>query len=241
MGDRPVGRANAPIHSLADLHLSEETLDSVMVQIGRLGVDALPGWDAAAASLVLRQTCATFGATDERANSIDQWQYDSQRGACVDAIQTGKIQYFNGTSIPERWRQFAEVAGDAGIYSVLSFPMQVGDDVVGALNFYSTERDALRSGQREEGSVYAAQAAVTLANAKEFFSRGEQVTQLEDGLVTRTMIGQATGLLMAQEGLSSEEAFEKLVQISQASNVKLREIAERYISSWEKNTTPTND
>ena len=130
------------------------------------------------------------------------------------------IAVLNGTTIPERWRQFAEVAGDAGIYSVLSFPMQVKDEVVGALNFYSTERDALRSGQKEEGSVYAAQAAVTLANAKEFYSRGEQVEQLEDGLVTRTMIGQATGLLMALEGLSSEEAFEKLVQISQASNAR---------------------
>jgi hypothetical protein len=241
MGDRPVGSVSKPVHSLADLHLNEETLDSVMLHIGRLGVAALPGWDAAAASLVLGNKTATFGTTDNRIDPIDQWQYDSQRGACVDAIKTGKIQYFNGTSIPERWRQFAEVAGDAGVYSVLSFPMQVGEEVVGALNFYSSERDALRSGQKEEGSLYAAQAAVTLANAKEFFARGEQVQQLEDGLVTRTMIGQATGLLMAQDGLTSEEAFEKLVRVSQASNLKLREIAERYIESWEKKTASEAD
>jgi GAF domain-containing protein len=240
MGERPIGDAKKTVHSLADLQLSEETLDSVMAHIGTLAIEALPGWQAAAASLVLRHKAATFGSTDPRVDPIDQWQYDSQRGACVDAIDTGKIQYFDGTSIPERWRQFAEVAGKAGIYSVLSFPMQVGDEVVGALNLYSTERDALRSGQQEEGAVYAAQAAVTLANAREFFSRGEQVEQLEDGLATRTMIGQATGLLMAQEGLTSEEAFQKLVKISQASNVKLREIAERYIESWENKATPSN-
>ena len=66
MRDRPVGRAYEPLNSLADLHLSEETLDSVLVHIGHLGVEALRGWDAAAASLVLGQKTATFGATDER-------------------------------------------------------------------------------------------------------------------------------------------------------------------------------
>ncbi len=110
---------------------------------------------------------------------------------------------------------------------------------MGALNFYSKERDALRSGQREEGSVFALQASVALANAKEFIARGAQVEQLEDGLKTRTMIGQATGLLMAQEGLSSEEAFQKLVHVSQNANVKLRDIAQRYVEAWEEKAKPS--
>jgi AmiR/NasT family two-component response regulator len=41
-------------------------------------------------------------------------------------------------------------------------------------------------------------------------------------------------LLMAQEGLTSEEAFQKLVSVSQHANVKLRDIAERYVHSWEE-------
>jgi AmiR/NasT family two-component response regulator len=47
------------------------------------------------------------------------------------------------------------------------------------------------------------------------------------------MIGQATGLLMAQEGLTSGEAFQRLVRVSQNANIKLREIAQRYVRSWE--------
>lgn len=104
---------------------------------------------------------------------------------------------------------------------------------MGALNFYSLERDALRPGQREEGSFFAAQAAVTAAHAKQFATLGNQVEQLEEGLKTRTLIGQATGLLMAQEGLTSDEAFQKLVKVSQTSNVKLRDIAKRYVEAWE--------
>ncbi len=33
---------------------------------------------------------------------------------------------------------------------------------------------------------------------------------------------------MAQEGLSSEEAFQRLVKVSRNANVKLRDIAQRY-------------
>lgn len=58
--------------------------------------------------------------------------------------------------------------------------------------------------------------------------------QLEEALSTRTTIGQTVGLLMAQEALTSEEAFRKLVRVSQTANVKLRAIAERYVEAWEE-------
>ncbi len=221
------------MNSLADIEVSKESLDSLMAHIGRLGLQALDGWDAAATTVAEEDRVATFGATDERINPLDQQQYDTGKGPCVDAIKTGEVQYFDGTEVDPHWRQFAEVAADHGVYSVLSFPLRLDGDTLGAINFYSRERDAFRPGQREEGWVYAAQAAVVLSNTKEFAARGTQLEQLEEGLKTRTMIGQATGLLMAQEGLSSDEAFQKLVKVSQTSNVKLREIAQRYVDSWE--------
>ena len=84
-----------------------------------------------------------------------------------------------------------------------------------------------RPGHREEGSLFAAHAAVAISNARALLEKDAQVSQLEEGLQTRTMIGQATGLLMAQEGLSSDEAFQKLVAVSQNSNMKLRELPDR--------------
>lgn len=237
MTDRPSGEVERSVGSLAEIKFSEETLDSMLGRVGDLGVAALQGWDAAATCLVERDRVATFGVTDDRIKDVDQQQYDTGKGPCVDAMKTGEIQYFNGTSVEPRWRQFAETAADHDIYSVLSFPLRIDGEMRGALNFYSRERDAARPGQREEGSVFAAQAAVALANVKEMQTKEQQIGQLEEGLQTRTMIGQATGLLMAQEGLTSEEAFQKLVKVSQASNVKLREIAQRYVESWETKAT----
>lgn len=232
MADRPVGHVRTAVTSLAELRLSSETLDSILGHIGRLGVDALDGWEAAGTSLVEGDQVATFGSTSDKVNAVDRGQYDSGRGPCVDALQ-GHVQYFDGDEIKPEWRHFAEAAGDAGIYSVVSFPLTFEADVVGAINFYSGERQALRPGQREEGLLIAAQGAVAISNARDLISKQAEIEQLSEGIKTRTVIGQATGLLMAQQSLTSEEAFQKLVQISQKTNVKLREIAAGYVSEWE--------
>lgn len=233
MSKRPAGRVDE-LNSLSDLQLSQESLDTVMGHIGRVGIETLDGWDAAAASLVEKDIFTTYGVQDDRVNEVDQAQYDAGKGPCVDAARYSEVKYFNGTDVPARWRQFAEAAAEADVYSVVSFPMRLEGQTLGALNFYSRERDALRPGQREEGLAFAAQAAVSVANMRSYAAKGAQVEQLEEGLQTRTMIGQATGLLMAQEELTSEEAFQKLVQVSQNANVKLRDIAQRYVGAWEE-------
>lgn len=233
MTERPEGRVARPLNSLAELQLSGATLDSIMGQIAEIGLTTLSGWHACGASLVENDRIATFGATDEEVNEVDQHQYNTMKGPCVDAL-SGEVKYYDGTTVEPRWRQFAETAADAGIYSVVSFPMKLNGDILGALNFYSKEREALRDGQREEGQLFAAQAAAAVANAKAYSGKATQVEQLEDALKTRTVIGQATGLLMAQEGLTSEEAFHRLVQVSQTSNLKLRDIAQRYVGAWER-------
>ena len=58
------------------------------------------------------------------------------------------------------------------------------------------------------------------------------VPNLETRLAARHMIGQATGLLMAHEGLTSNDAFLRLWQIAQAGRTELPETASRYVRSW---------
>lgn len=238
MSERPSGSIDRTVDSLSEVPLSDESLDSLLGHIGRLGVRVLDGCDAAATSIVEHDRVASFGITDERINRVDQSQYDNDAGPCVDAIKKGEIQYFDGTDIHPTWRDFAEDAEGAEVRSVMSFPIELDGSTLGAINFYSSRRDAFRQGQREEGLVFASHAAISLVNLKEFNAARRQAEQLEEALQTRTMIGQATGLLMAQDGLTSAEAFQKLVHVSQNSNIKLREIASRYVEAWEADRAP---
>ena len=58
-------------------------------------------------------------------------------------------------------------------------------------------------------------------------------SNLTEALETRTTIGQAVGLFMAQEAVTAEQAFQKFVIVSQKTNVKLRLIAQQYVQAWE--------
>lgn len=80
MERRPAGEIDHAASSLAELELEGRTLDSLAEHVGRLGVQALNGWDAAALSLVSGTKAATYGTTDERINPVDQAQYDADKG-----------------------------------------------------------------------------------------------------------------------------------------------------------------
>lgn len=53
-----------------------------------------------------------------------------------------------------------------------------------------------------------------------------EVANLRIATESRDVIGQAKGILMERHGIGAEEAFDRLVTMSQTSNVKLREVCE---------------
>jgi hypothetical protein len=60
-----------------------------------------------------------------------------------------------------------------------------------------------------------------------------KVEQLEQGLLTRTVIGQAEGILIERHNDTADGAFSMPVQASQTSNRKLRDIAAHLVLTGE--------
>lgn len=54
---------------------------------------------------------------------------------------------------------------------------------------------------------------------------------MEEALKTRALIGQAMGILMVHKRCTADEAFETLKDVSQNTNVKLREVAARLVAA----------
>ncbi len=72
----------------------------------------------------------------------------------------------------------------------------------------------------------AAHAAIALENA-------QTEAHLRSGLVTRTVIGQAEGILMERLKITADQAFGVLSRLSQQSNVKLRDVARNLVETGE--------
>jgi AmiR/NasT family two-component response regulator len=56
---------------------------------------------------------------------------------------------------------------------------------------------------------------------------------LRSALVTRTLIGQAQGILMERLKITPDQAFGLLSRLSQQSNIKLREVARLLVQTGE--------
>ncbi|HYO34227.1 MAG TPA: ANTAR domain-containing protein [Nocardioidaceae bacterium] len=70
--------------------------------------------------------------------------------------------------------------------------------------------------------------------------RDRTVGGLLVALGTRKVIGQAIGITMARYGIDEERAFEFLIRVSQAENLKLRDVAVGVVSGELSNTERTS-
>jgi GAF domain-containing protein len=132
-----------------------------------------------------------------------------------------------------RWQEFSDDAEAAGIKSVLSIPLAVGGESKAAMNIYAKSVHAFDGSDEAAAVIFARQAGIVLAN-REAFARSEEVTeQLREALKSREMIGEAKGILMERESLTQDQAFDRLRELSQKTNRKLREIAEEIVSGAE--------
>jgi GAF domain-containing protein len=131
----------------------------------------------------------------------------------------------------DRWGDYPRRAVEAGICSSLSLPLTAGEGGRGALNLYSSRPHAFTGTDERTAHGWAGQASGALSVALRMADREDAVEHLHRGLVTRQVIGQAVGLLMAQRRCTAEEAFDLLRSASQRGNEKLRDVAARLVAA----------
>lgn len=220
MDQTPIELAQA-FADVARALLAEQDVPATLDRIARLAVETIDGCDHAGISLIEGRRVSTAGASGDIARQVDALQYESDEGPCLDAIREHETYRVADLRAEERWPHFAHrAASETGIASMLCFRLFAEVNTMGALNLYSKQPDAFDDEAVAVGSVFAAHAAVALSAA-------QHDEQMRRAIETRDVIGQAKGILMAQQHLSADQAFEILRRASQRMNVKLRDVAER--------------
>lgn len=210
---------------LSGLLLSDATLDATLYRVCELAIRAIPNGEAVGLALIENGRAQTSAATSGVVYDVDSYQYDIGEGPCLSAIRDGTTYEIESMATDARWPRFAEYALARGLVGSLSIPLRVRQDLFGALNLYSSLANPFSDGDREIAAAFASQAAVAVANAQTFAATKRLADQLEEALVSRAVIDQAKGVLMAQRRCSADEAFEILRTASQRHNRKLRDLA----------------
>ena len=221
---------NQLAESFGDLARSLEEHDDPAVMLAEIiaaAVAMVPGADEGSVSVVTgRRHIGSQAPTGDLPVQVDALQEETQQGPCLDSAYVHQTVRVTDMATEDRWPQFARRASAAGAASMLSLQLYVEGDNLGALNLYSPQPRAFDEAARAEGFVFAAQAAVALRSAQT-----EQ--HLRAAMATRNLLGQAQGILMERFKVTAEQAFAALSRVSQESNVKLRDVAQRLIDTGE--------
>jgi len=219
------------LSELAGLLLTNETLEAMLGQVADIAVRAIPACDAAGVTLFERDQLTTAGASGPIVRRVDHHQYSTDEGPCLESLRTSELRRSEWLEADTRWPKFRPPAIKDGIVSCLSLPLVIGNHgTAGALNLYSQSRP-FEETDEEIGRRFAAPASVAVANVKAYAKARAVIEQLEEALQSRDVIGQAKGIIEAREHCGPDEAFERLRDLSQHRNIKLRDLAAAIVDS----------
>lgn len=199
------------------------TLDETLQTIVEVACNSVPGFDQVGiATLERKDTVKTRAFTGDLVLRLDEIQYDLREGPCSAALQGTDVVSVSSLRHEERWPRYVPQARAAGVRSQLAVKLYLDQGTLGGINFYSTIADDVSSDAQALARLFATHAAIALGHAHE--REG-----LNEGLQTRTVIGQATGILMERYDMDEDRAFAFLVRASSHTNIKLRAVAQELV------------
>jgi len=174
---------------------------------------------------------ATAACTDPLASKADEIQYQTGDGPCPHAIRHARVVRIDDVATHGRWPRFARQALSLGIRSCLAVPLIADGEPVGALTMYARRLGAFGPAETGRAQRFAKHASGALTLALRMASCHDVNDQLRSSIVSRTVIDQALGVIMATERVPQDKAFALLRTVSQNTNVKLRDLAADIVTS----------
>lgn len=207
--------------------LNPADLDGTLHQITTAAVQVLP--DVHHASITIRHAdgrLETSAPTDKFLCELDQHQYELRQGPCYTAATQAGHEISVNLAADERYPDYGPIAQAVGIRAQAGIRLFDAPKAAGALNLYSTKVGAFADVE-SFATLFAHQAATAVSYASE-------VQNLKEAVQTRTLIGQAVGIVMERYGLTDDRSFAFLARLSQARNVKLRLVAQELVAASER-------
>ncbi len=196
----------------------------------------IPACDAAGICLLVDGQPTSAAVSDRLAVEVDLVQYQTGEGPCLDAIRYANVIRVDVMERDGRFSRIAPGALAVDVNSVLSVPLEARGRAVGALNMYSHAPDAFDDQTERAVRPLADYAAEVIGTSPLYAYSLDMVEGLVETLESQALIAQATGVIMATEELTGEEALDRVRSLALASGEPMRIVAERVLA--ERPTEP---
>lgn len=219
---------------LARIDFANHDLRAVLGRVADVAKRTLIEAGDVSVTLLRGNRAYTAACTGPVALELDEVQYGQGHGPCVDAAVSAQLLHIPDMTVETRWPEYAPVAAARGIVSSISIGLPIQEAVLGALNLYEKRPDFFDEAALDVVSNFAAYAAVAAANAHLYDDAATQARQMYEAMEHRAVIEQAKGIIMGDRRCGPEEAFDILRQLSNASNRKLRDVAQTLVAEAQK-------
>lgn len=204
-------------------------LDTLLRDLTDRAVRQVPGTDACSVTVRRADRLMTLAGSTGLPSGLDLRQYENGSGPCVDAAESGEAQYSPDLAAETRWPPYTEYALATGVRCVLALPLAVEGETGAALNLYGVEPDSLALGL-DAARAFAERAADAVNEALRIERERASAPDVRTALLSRSVIDQAVGMLMARERIDAARAMERLRRVSQDRNVKLRDLCAQVVA-----------
>lgn len=200
-------------------------LEHVLADVTAAAVELIPGADIAGVLLVKKGgQFESLADTDSLAEKLDALQYEFGEGPCAQAALQATVVRADDLRSEQRWPRYSPAAVELGILSSLSFRLYTANRTAGALNLFGLQPNVWDTEAETVGAVLAAHGAAAIM-------AGRHGEEMQSALASRDRIGQAKGIIMERYGVDEVRAFDMMRALSQESQSKLVDVAQRVIDT----------
>jgi GAF domain-containing protein len=178
-----------------------------------------------------------MAASNLNGETLELFQLQNSEGPCLDCFTTGQpVVNADLAHATDRWPAFAPRALELGYQSVHAFPMRLRESTIGALNLFGSRHSLFAANEVRVVQALADVATIALLQERAIRWAEEVTEQLQGALTSRVVIEQAKGAVAALEGITPDEAFERLRGRARSSRTRLVEVAQSILDQQPRPT-----
>lgn len=151
----------------------------------------------------------------------------AKTGKAITILDVKKDEQYMSRSIAEQEK----------LCSLLSVPLTFKGKVIGVLNCYTARRHRFTKNEIDVIKSIGNQAAIVIEN----FRLVVESKVIREELEARKVIERAKGILMKQEGITEDEAYNKIRKFSMDNRKSMREVSEAILLSDDMRKIKPND
>lgn len=208
--------------------IAVDDFDEALCQLVRIARDAVPEVDSCGFTALRAGEPAGVATSDPGRAELDDLRHGPDTPV-LTAIRRRDMITAQDLDHESRWPVWTGHARRLGVYGVISAPVDVDEQVIGAINLYAGAADVFTTRHQLTAMLLAEHAGLLLAAVRGRERRAAQADQLDSMLLAEGVIGHAVGVIMTQRGCPAPEALEVLRSAASSLDIPLSEVAERLV------------